>query len=389
VSARFGVLLAGLLLAGAAGALGACHEVPRPRPAAKPTPSAEVAVVGTAATTTATASAEPVPDPAPEIGRRIELVDEAMGTRIVLVSFTTAKLSPAVVRGALQDAYDEIRRLEALMTTWRDDSEISRLNAGAGQQGMVLSPETFEVLEKSRWVSDLSGGVFDVTFASMGKLWRFDQDLVQEVPDAKELAKARRKIDYRKVTLDAATRTAKLESRDTRVNLGGIAKGYAVDRAAAVLRKAGLDSFYAQAGGDLYVAGLKPDGTPWLVGVRDPRGPENSFFARVPVTDHAFSTAGDYERSFVKDGKRYHHIIDPRTGWPATAARSVTIWAKDAFTADAIDDAVFILGPEKGMALVESIDGCGAVMVDAHNKVHVSKRLEGVLEILRPPTDGV
>jgi thiamine biosynthesis lipoprotein len=138
------------------------------------------------------------------------------------------------------------------------------------------------------------------------------------------------------------------------------------------------------------VAGTKPDGSRWRVGVRDPRGTHpTDFFALVEVEDHAFSTAGDYERSFVKDGKRYHHIIDPRTGFPATASRSVTVWAKDALTADAIDDAVFILGPKKGLELAEAMEDCGVVIVDKDNKVWTSKRLEGKVQKLRDPTDGI
>ncbi len=179
-----------------------------------------------------------------------------------------------------------------------------------------------------------------------------------------------------------------LERPGMRMGLGGIAKGYAVDAAARVLRAAGLTSFFVQAGGDLYVQGRKPDGSRYRVGVRDPRSAnETDFFAMLEVEDHAFSTAGDYERGFVKDGHRYHHIIDPRTGYPATASRSVTIWAKDAFTADAIDDAVFILGPEKGLKLADELEA-GAVIVDAHNKVWVSERLKDKLHMLRPPTDG-
>src|SRR5690606_10473995 len=184
-------------------------------------------------------------------------------------------------------------------------------------------------------------------------------------------------------------KTVKLASADTRINLGGIAKGYAIDKAAAVLRAAGLPSFFAQAGGDLYVEGTKPDGTPFKVGVRDPRGPKESFFAVVPVQDHAFSTAGDYERAFVTGGKRYHHIIDPRTGYPATASRSVTVWAPDAITADVVDDAVFILGPERGLPLIESMPGVGAVIVDRDNRVIVSERLRGKVRILSSPTDGL
>src|SRR5208282_4730372 len=145
----------------------------------------------------------------------------------------------------------------------------------------------------------------------------------------------------------------------------------------------------AQAGGDLLTHGSKPDGSSWRAGIRDPRGPEGDYFAMMPVSDHAFSTAGDYERSYVVNGRRYHHIIDPRTGYPATASRSVTIWAKTALEADELDDAVFILGPEKGLALVEAQDGVGAVIVDAKNKVWVSKRLEGKLQVLRDPTDAL
>ena len=173
------------------------------------------------------------------------------------------------------------------------------------------------------------------------------------------------------------------------IDLGGIAKGYAVDRAAAVLRAAGLTSFLAQAGGDLFGAGRKPDGSPWVSGIQDPRQPPGAFFAIIELTDHAFSTAGDYARAFIIAGKRYHHIIDPRTGYPATASRSVTVWAPDAFTADAVDDAVFILGPEKGLRIIESLPDTGAVIVDKNNKVWVSKRLVGKVHVLHPPTDGI
>ncbi|MEZ4441016.1 MAG: FAD:protein FMN transferase [Polyangiaceae bacterium] len=325
----------------------------------------------------------------PYVGERVQVVEKAMGTRVILAGYTAENLDEDAVRTALGEALGEIRRLERLMTTWRDDSDISRLNAKAGDGPVKMSPETFEVLQKSLWIGDRSEGTFDITFASMGKLWSFDEQVSTTIPDAATLEAARKKIDYRKVVLDAEAQTARLESPDTRVNLGGIAKGYAIDRAAAVLRKAGLKSFFAQAGGDLYVEGRKPDQSPWRVGIRDPRGKDGTYFALIGVENHAFSTAGDYERGFVKEGKRYHHIIDPRTGYPATASRSVTIWAKDALTADAIDDAVFILGVEKGMALVESIEDCGAVIVDAQNQVHISPRLKDLVQVIAKPSEGI
>jgi thiamine biosynthesis lipoprotein len=324
-----------------------------------------------------------------ETGKRIELHGEAMGTRITLASYTDSAHDEASLRQTIQAAFNEIVRLESIMSPWRPQSELARVNAAAGTRAVIVGAEMLAVAGKSRWISERSGGVFDVTFASMGKLWRFNHDLVKEVPDKKDIDRARTRIDYRRLKIDHEKSTLFIERADQTIDFGGIAKGYAVDRAAAILRTAGLTAFFVQAGGDLYIAGRKPDGEPMRVGVRDPRGPDGSFFARLPVEDHAFSTAGDYERAFIKDGKRYHHIIDPRTGFPATLNRSVTIWAKDAFTADAIDDAVFILGPEQGLALVESIDDCGAVIVDAANKVWVSKRLAPLVEKLREPSNGI
>src|SRR3954470_24526996 len=164
-----------------------------------------------------------------------------------------------------------------------------------------------------------------------------------------------------------------------RIGLGGIAKGYAVDRCAEVLRRHGFENFMVQAGGGLFVAGSK-DGAPRVGGGRDPRGGPRAIIAKMAIRDHAFSTAGDYERAFVIDGRRYHHIIDPKTGYPATASRGVTIFAPTAFLADALDDAVFILGPERGMALVDSYPDCAAMIVGADNKVWVSKSLDGRLQ---------
>ncbi|MEJ7733883.1 MAG: FAD:protein FMN transferase [Polyangiaceae bacterium] len=321
--------------------------------------------------------------------KQVTLEDKAMGTQVVITAYTSPDVPEDALKPKLQKAFDEVRRLEALMTTWREDSEVSRINAAAGKASVALGPETFAVIGKSLWIARESDGVFDITFEAMKGLWKFDEDKLDRIPDKAAVDAARKLIDWRKIEVDAAARSVRLGAKQ-RINLGGIAKGYAVDAAARVLLAEGLKGFFIRAGGDLYVRGRKPDGHPFRVGVRDPRHANpNEFFAMIEVEDHAFSTAGDYERFFIEGGKRYHHIIDPRTGWPATASRSVTIWAKDAFTADAIDDAVFILGPERGLALVESIDDCGAVIVDAHNKVWMSKRIQDKVFQTHPPTDGI
>lgn len=331
----------------------------------------------------ATASAAPV---AP---LKVDFSDKAMGTTVHMIAFTTPKVDEAGVRKAMVDALAEIRRLEKLMSSWRTDSDIGRVNASAGDFVQV-SPETMDVIAKSLWAGKVSEGTFDVTFEGMSKLWKFG-DAAEDnpkPPTAAQVAAAKKHVDYRRVDLDRGGDRVRI-GKDQRISLGGIAKGYAVDAAAKVLKKAGVTSFLVQAGGDLYGAGKKPDGSPWVSGIRDPRGSDTEFFATIELTDHAFSTAGDYARAYIVKGKRYHHIIDPRTGFPATASRSVTVWAPDAFLADAVDDAVFILGPDKGLELVESLDGVGAVIVDAKNEVHVSKRLKDKVVVLHPPTDGI
>lgn len=362
-----------------------CDAPPEPDRAARRTSPAptEYAVPPLAVSASSSAPAASAP-------ARVAVEGKAMGTYITLAAYTTDALDEPALRDKLGKALAEIRRLEGLMTTWREDSELSRVNAAAGQGAVAVSAETLRVIEKSVWMSARSEGVFDITFEAMHGLWKFDQDLEEKIPDRRAVDAARKLIDWKKIRIDPEARTVKLERPRMRMSLGGIAKGYAVDAAARVLREEGLAAFFVQAGGDLFVQGRKPDGSAFRVGVRDPRGRDQTdWFAMLEVVDHAFSTAGDYERGFIKGGKRYHHIIDPRTGFPATACRSVTVWARDAFTADAVDDAVFILGPEKGLALVESLDDAGAVIVDARNKVWVSERLKDKLQVLRPPTDGI
>lgn len=311
-----------------------------------------------------------------------------MGTHLQFAAFTTPTLPADKVHAGFEAAIAEIKRVEAIMTTWRPDSELSKVNAAAGKSAVPVSDETLQIVKDSIHTSEISEGTFDITFQTLHGLWKFDEDLDPHPPTDAQVKARLPFVGYKNILVDDAAKTIKLAKPETQISLGGIAKGYAVDKAVAVLDKLGLPSFFVQAGGDLFARGKKPDGSEWQAGIRDPRGPAETYFARLPLGDHAFSTAGDYERSYMVNGKRYHHIIDPRTGYPATASRSVTIWAPTALIADEIDDAVFILGPQKGLALVESLDGVGAVIVDAKNNVHISKRLHGKLEITAVPTDA-
>ncbi len=368
----------------------ACLPACRDRARAAPDAPTAHEPASTAAPVSAPGTASPIP-PAETafVSEKVTAEGKAMGTHLAYAAFTTPSVDAARARRAFDDATAEIVRLERLMTTWDPASEVSRVNAAAGREAVGVSDETYDVIRESLHTSEISEGTFDITFETLHGLWKFDQDLDPHPPSAAQVRERAKYLGYRHVRLDPAKHTVMLDESHVRIGLGGIAKGYAVDHASKVLLDAGLSSFYVQAGGDLYAHGTKPDGAPWLAGIRDPRGPDGEYFATTEVTDHAFSTAGDYERAYIVGGKRYHHIIDPRTGYPATASRSVTIWAKTALLADEIDDAVFILGPEKGLALVESLDGVGAVIVDAKNKVWVSKRLEGRLRVTHLPTDAL
>jgi thiamine biosynthesis lipoprotein len=349
-----------------------------PRPAASEDPARAVLA----------SAAEPTRDASAFVPERVQGTGAAMGTHIAFAAYTTPAIDAAQAREAFSAAVEEIKRVESLMTTWRD-SEVSRINAAAGKTAVKVGEETFTVIKEAVRTSEISDGTFDITFHTLHGLWKFDEDLDPHPPSDAAVKARLPFVGWRNIKLDETERTVMLAKDKTQIGLGGIAKGYAVDMAARVLERAGLRSYFVQAGGDLLARGRKPDGTEWQAGIRDPRSAEGKHFALLSLTDHAFSTAGDYERAYIVGGKRYHHIIDPRTGQPATACRSVTIWAPTALLADEIDDAVFILGPEKGMKLVESIDGVGAVIVDARNNVGVSKRLQGKLQVIAVPTDGI
>ena len=312
----------------------------------------------------------------------------AMGTSVMVTVWADDEL--AVAR-ASEAAFEEIRRLDRMMTTWLPDSEISRINAAAGlgpRTAVKVSDETFAVIERALAVSKASHGIFDITVGSFAGLWKFDEDMDGTLPDPAEVKRRVKLVNWKDVIVDRKARTVRLRRKGMKITLGGIAKGYAVDRMAAVLERAGFSDFIVQAGGDMYVSGSK-DATPWVVGIRDPRGPREAMFAVAPVRDHSFSTSGDYERGFVKDGVRYHHILDPRTGQPARRTRSVTIMAKDAFTADAYSKVLFILGPEAGLKFAATIPDFAAVFVDHDNHITMSPGLEKQLTILHAPTPGI
>jgi thiamine biosynthesis lipoprotein len=322
------------------------------------------------------------PPPAAHLVERSHI---SMGTEIALTAWTAEDVRADAAFAAV---FGEFDRLDALMSVWKDGSDVLRLNAAAGDRPVPISAETQEVLRVAREISDRTGGRFDVTFAALSGLWKFDdQDKDGSVPDRREIQKRLPLVNYRDLEVDDGAGTAFLRRKGMRVNLGGIAKGYAVDRSVDILRRSGVRNFMIQAGGDMYVGGRRGE-RPWRVGIRDPRGPNDRSFAMLDLTDGTFSTSGDYERFFFKDGRRYHHILDLSVGEPARGCRSVTLVTERAIIADALAKGVFILGPDEGMALIERTPGVQGVIVGARNEVLISSGLRGRLTLLAPPTDA-
>jgi thiamine biosynthesis lipoprotein len=325
------------------------------------------------------------PQPVSAPASLVERTHQTMGTELRVTVFTT---DAARAGAAIEAVFREFDRLDSMMSVWKEGSDIVRLNAAAGERAVPVSAETREVLGIANQISAQTGGRFDVTFAALSGLWKFDyQDKDNSIPDRKEIERRLPLVNYRDVVVDDSAGTVMLRRRGMRVNLGGIGKGYAVDRAVDIMRRSGLRDFMIQAGGDMYVAGTRGD-RPWRLGIRDPRGPADKIFASLDLTDGTFSTSGDYERFFMKNGLRYHHIIDLRVGEPARLCRSVTLVTDRAVIADALAKGVFILGPEEGMALIERTPGVQGVIVSAKNEVSISSGLRKRLILLAPPTDA-
>jgi thiamine biosynthesis lipoprotein len=322
-------------------------------------------------------------DPGTPGQRLVERSRVSMGSSLKVSIWTTDE---AKAVAAAERVGHEFDRLEALLSVWKDGSDVVRLNKAAGLQPVQVSRETLEVLTAARLASEQTAGKFDITFGALADIWKFDHDQDDVIPDRASIEKRLPLVDYRAVHLDAAKGTAFISRPGMRIHLGGIGKGYAIDRAVDLLREDGFQDFLIQSGGDIYASGTS-NGTPWKLGIADPRGSHEAF-AAVVIRDATFSTSGDYERSFIKDGVRYHHLIDPGRGEPARGCRSVTIVADRAITADVLSTGVFIMGPAAGMALVEKLPGVEGVIVTDSNEVLVSSGLKGRVEFKGLPTDA-
>jgi thiamine biosynthesis lipoprotein len=319
--------------------------------------------------------AEPADGPKPG---RFEFAETHMGSEFKIVLYTSHE---SIARSASRAAFVRIAALDATLSDYQPESELMQLCAHAGGPPVPVSADLFEVLDRSRVMYERSDGAFDVTVGPVVRLWRRARR-DHKMPDAAVLAHARALVGSDKLRLDPQARTVQLLKPGMKLDVGGIAKGYACGEAIAVLKKNGIESALVAGSGDIVVSAAPPGAPDWTIGIaplEDPTAPPRRFLR---LTDAAVSTSGDAERFVEIDGKRYAHIVDPRTGLGVVDRASVTVVAPTGATADSLDTAVYVMGPRRGLALVEATEGAAALIVRSHEgktETFESSRLAGFL----------
>jgi thiamine biosynthesis lipoprotein len=269
---------------------------------------------------------------------------------------------------------NEIKRIEQLLTTFSEDSETNQINQNAGVKPVAVSRETFNLIQRSLRISQVTQGAFDITYGSIDKrLWNFDVQMTS-LPDKRTAKKMVRLINYRNIILDDEKCTVFLREEGMRIGFGGIGKGYAAERAKQVMKEQGVQSGVVNASGDLTAWGVQPNGGKWTVGIANPDS-SHEIFSYMTITDLAVTTSGNYEKFIMIDGKKYSHTINPRTGLPVTGIKSVTIISTNAEIADAMATPVMIMGINAGMDMINQMNDIEAVIIDDNNRLYTSRNI--------------
>jgi len=289
-----------------------------------------------------------------------------------LVTITVSSDSPERAEKAIDNVFKDLKRIEGLINFWSPDSEISSINRNAGRSWVRVSPETLELIKHSISISENTDGGFDPTIGPVIRLYDFKN---KKRPSLKEIKENLSKVDYRRLKIDEKTSSVFLSSKEMSFDTGGIAKGYAAERAVRILKENGIRAGLVAVAGDIRAFGRRPDGKPWLIGIRNPRG-EPELLGTLEITDGAVSTSGDYERFFIEDGRRYHHILDPRTGLPVEGLMSVTVVSNNGALSDGLSTGIFVMGKEKGLRLAKEL-GLGLIIVDSDGNLYITNDLKG------------
>jgi thiamine biosynthesis lipoprotein len=290
-------------------------------------------------------------------------------------TFTAVSADDSLAWRALRAGLRETQRIDRLCSYWDSTSQVVKINRQAGIRPVVVEAEVYDLIQRTLKISQLSGGAFDITFASGDKIYRFDKQAHARLPDSATVRRSVQRIGWQKVKLDPATHSVFLPEPGMRINLAGILQGYGVRRAAEIMKKMGIAGGLLNGSGDVYCWGQQPDGSGWRIAIGDPVRPR-TVSSWLTVSDLAVVTAGNYEQYFTVQGRYYGHIINPHTGYPATGLRSVTIICPDVELADALDDAVFVLGPVEGLALINRLKDINCTLITDDGRTLVSKGMQ-------------
>ena len=274
----------------------------------------------------------------------------------------------------IENAISEISRIENLISSWKENSQTSEINRNAGVRPVKVSEELFMLIQRSIRISEITDGAFDISYASMDKIWKFDGSMTQ-MPSEEEIENSIRKVGYQKIILDAEKSTVYLSEEGMKIGFGAIGKGYAADKAKDLLISQGVVAGIINASGDMNTWGKQPSGEDWKVAITNPFD-KNKAFALLPIKNSAVVTSGDYERFVNFNDTRYSHIIDPRTGYPATGIISATVFAPKAELADALATSVFVMGIETGLNRINQLPGIECIIIDENGNVHRSDKIE-------------
>ncbi|MEQ9298006.1 MAG: FAD:protein FMN transferase [Cyclobacteriaceae bacterium] len=271
-------------------------------------------------------------------------------------------------------AVAEISRIEKLISSWDPASQTSEINQNAGIKPVAVDKELYQLIERAIRISELSDGAFDISYASIDRIWKFDGS-VAEAPDTEVIARSVENIGYENILLDPVASSVFLKKEGMKIGFGAIGKGYAADKAKALLINQGVDAGIINASGDMNTWGTKPDGSPWRVAITNPFD-KTKPYASLPIQHGAVVTSGNYEKFIMIDDQRYAHIIDPRTGWPTQGILSVTIFAPKAELADALATAVFVMGKSAGLDRINQLPRIECIIVDKNGDLHTSNQIK-------------
>jgi len=294
-----------------------------------------------------------------------------MGSRF---DITIVSQDEATADHYIDKAIEEISRIEELISSWIPSSQTSAINLNAGIKPVKVDQELIDLIERCITVSKITDGAFDITYASIDKVWRYDGSMT-EMPTKEAIENSVAKIGYQNIVLDKKSQTVFLKLEGMKIGFGAIGKGYAADKVRSMLKAEGVKSGIINASGDLTTWGKQPDGTDWMVGITNPLNKDN-IFSWFPVVNAAVATSGNYEKYVTFNGIKYSHIIDPRTGYPSTDILSVTIFAPSAELCDALATSVFITGAETGLNMINQIKGVECIIIDDHNHIHTSENIQ-------------